>query len=76
MYFANGLVIYDPLIFVIFLKGNFLQMSLGLEVIIDFGFTKFGFCVRAQIFPYLADFCFPNFGSRVSLIFLWGIWFI
>ena len=31
-----------PSYFVIFFKGYFLQISLGLEVVLDFSFTKFG----------------------------------
>ena len=42
MGFTYDIVINDPLTFLIFLKGDFMLMSLVLEVIIDFGFTEFG----------------------------------
>ena len=51
MNLADDLVVDDPFEFVIFLNGNSMQISSGLEVILDFGFTKFGgmSCAGAQI---------------------------
>ena len=38
----DDLVVNDTLIFCDFFNGGLLRMSLGLEVILAFGFAKFG----------------------------------
>ena len=53
-----------PSHFVIFLKGNLLQISSGLEVIlVYFGFTEFGVLRFSQIF-------FNDFGVLEFLLYL------
>ena len=54
-----------PSNFVILFKGDFMLMYLGLEVILHFGFTKFGgnSLIGAQIHHDWLIFGFPHFGG-------------
>ena len=61
MDFADDFVVDDPLTFFIFLKGNLLQISSGLEVILGFFPPPSLVCLN-----YLCYFFFTDFGVPES----------
>ena len=68
MDFADDTLINDPSHFVILLKRDLLQMSLGLKVIIVLGFTEFGgiSCVGALFYHSWFLFISPHLDGWVA----------